>query len=64
MEIKHANYVWQAVVVPAGHHEITLTYHDSLAVLCRWISLISILILIGGLVTLARKSDDRPQLAA
>ena len=64
VEIQHANYVWQAVVVPAGHHVVTLTYHDSLAQLCRWVSLISTLILIGGLITLARSSGDRQQQAA
>ena len=64
VEVQHANYVWQVVVVPAGHHVVTLTYHDSLAQLCRWVSLISTLILIGGLITLARSSGDRQQQAA
>jgi len=64
VEIQHANYVWQAVVVPAGHHIVTLTYHDSLAQLCRWVSLLSTLILIGGLITLARRSETRRQQAA
>ena len=61
VEIQHANYVWQAVVVPEGHHVVTLTYQDSLAQVCRWVSLISTLILIGGLVTLARSPGNRQQ---
>jgi hypothetical protein len=52
--IERANYVWQAISIPAGTHSVVLTYYDPLAVLCRWISLISTLILIGGIVFFTR----------
>lgn len=58
VEILRANYVWQAVPLPAGNHSVTLTYQDSLAVVCRWISLISTILLIAGLVFFTRGNRD------
>jgi hypothetical protein len=57
VEIHRANYVWQAVKVPPGQHTISLTYHDSLAQICRWISLISTFILVGGLIVMSRQAS-------
>jgi hypothetical protein len=54
-DLFRANYLWQGVVVPPGSHRIELTYYDGLAVVCRWISLISTVGLIGGLFYLGRK---------
>jgi hypothetical protein len=58
--IHRANYVWQAVTVPAGNHTIVLSYHDPLAQACRWISLISLVLLIAGSFYFYRASDDTP----
>ena len=60
IDIFRANFLWQGVVVPPGSHRIELSYYDGLAVVCRWISLISALGLIAGLVYFARK-DHRGQ---
>ncbi len=53
-ELFRANYLWQGVLVPPGNHRIELTYYDRLAVVCRWISLISAIGLVAGLVYFAR----------
>jgi hypothetical protein len=42
------NYVWKGVVVPAGKNTVQLTYKDPIAIVCRWISLLSIICLIGA----------------
>ncbi len=64
VQIHRANYVWQAVVVPAGEYTISLIYHDALAQMCRWVSLISALILVGGLVYFSRpRPNDQKQVA-
>ncbi|MBS10699.1 MAG: hypothetical protein CME19_03730 [Gemmatimonadetes bacterium] len=54
VSVQRANYVWQAIDIPAGKHTVTLTYHDSLAQTCRWISLLSAVSLIGGLIYFGR----------
>ncbi|MEE2754891.1 MAG: YfhO family protein [Candidatus Latescibacterota bacterium] len=59
VEIRRANYVWQTITVPPGEHTIALTYYDSLAVICRWISLISALLLIGGSVYFGRSRPEQ-----
>ena len=56
--IHRANYVWQAVHVPSGTHTVSLTYSDSLAVACRWISLISLVLLIAGSAYFFRTDAD------
>lgn len=61
-DIFRTNYLWQGVVVPPGRHTIKLTYYDGLAVVCRWISLISTLGLVAGLIHFVRK-DRRGQAA-
>ena len=58
VDIHRANYAWQAVAVPAGTHVVNLTYRDSLAEVCRWISLISTLLLVAGLVIYSRQNSE------
>lgn len=57
VDLHRANYVWQALAIPAGTHTVNLTYHDSLAQACRWISLLSTLALIAGLVYYGRQES-------
>lgn len=61
-DLLRANYLWQGVVVPPGSHTVDLVYEDGLAVVCRWISFISFLGLVVGLIVLYRK-DTREQAA-
>ncbi len=34
-----ANYVWKAVLVPAGEHRVAFRYHDPITAACRWVTL-------------------------
>lgn len=54
-DIHRANFVWQAVSIPPGRHTVEITYHDSLAKACRWISLLSTVGLLAGLVLFSRR---------
>ncbi|MBI2503735.1 MAG: hypothetical protein HYW07_10955, partial [Candidatus Latescibacteria bacterium] len=46
-EILRADYVWQAVYVPAGEHQVELRYHSRVVSLSRWAALLSLLVLAG-----------------
>lgn len=55
VDLFRANYLWQGVVIPPGRHRVELDYYDGLAVVCRWLSLISTVGLIAGLVYFGRR---------
>ncbi|MBM3277904.1 MAG: hypothetical protein FJY95_07455 [Candidatus Handelsmanbacteria bacterium] len=42
-----ANYVWQAVYLPAGEHQVELRYHSRVVSLSRWAALLSLLAVVG-----------------
>jgi len=63
-EIRRANFVWQGIDVPSGKSTVTLTYQDALAEACRWISLISTIALVVGLVVYWRKPEPQSPQAA
>jgi len=46
-EIYRANYIWQAVHVPAGRHEVEFRYRSRTVVISRWMSLLSAVIIIA-----------------
>lgn len=46
-EILRADYVWQAVYLPAGEHQVELRYHSRVVSLSRWAALLSLLVLAG-----------------
>jgi hypothetical protein len=47
-EILRADYVWQAVYLPAGEHQVELRYHSRVVSLSRWAALLSLLIVVGA----------------
>ena len=44
-QIYRANYIWQAVHVPAGRHEVEFRYRSPTVVISRWMSLLSAIII-------------------
>ncbi len=46
-EILRADYVWQAVYVPAGEHQVELRYHSRVVTLSRWAAWWSLLVVVG-----------------
>ncbi|MDA0745018.1 MAG: hypothetical protein O2954_00745 [bacterium] len=55
-----ANYVWKAVALRAGEHRVEFRFRDPIAVACRWISLLSTLGLIIGIVFFFPRSKENP----
>ncbi|HJP31280.1 MAG TPA: YfhO family protein [Candidatus Latescibacteria bacterium] len=62
VEIVRANYVWRAVPVPAGEHDVEFTYHSAPVAIARVISGGSLLILLvwGGTILWRRRSGPSP----
>ena len=46
-DIYRANYIWQAVHIPAGQHAVEFRYHSSTVSVSRWMSLLSAFIIAG-----------------
>ena len=64
-EIYRANYVWQAVFVPPGVHQVEFHYRSTTVSISRWISALSLLAIAAfGLVELVnsrRRADSAGQ---
>ena len=59
-EILRANFVWQAVYLPAGEHLVELQYHSRVVSLSRWAALLSLLVLVGVAVWDWRRGRSAP----
>jgi len=58
--ILRANALVRAVVVPAGNHVVTFSYQTPLLNAGAWVSLAGVLLCIGMLAHVRRRSADRP----
>jgi hypothetical protein len=46
-QLLRADFVWQAVYLPAGEHQVELQYHSRAVSLSRWAALLSLLLVVG-----------------
>jgi hypothetical protein len=60
LPIYRANYTFRAVPIKAGTHRITFEYHSAVFANSAWLSLVCLLILIGGTVVSRQRGRVEP----
>ncbi|MCK5742058.1 MAG: YfhO family protein, partial [Chlorobi bacterium] len=58
VDILHANYTFRAVAVPQGEHIVEMRYESDTYATGKWISIITLLLSLGGLVFLKIRKKD------